>query len=102
MPEPCPLHMFVSNFDHQLGTQRLPRQVLALAPAALAARHSMLATAVRGSMLRPGLPRVIRESVLAVGREVFDKLPALLIGKACADADMPERAGIVEQAEQQG
>src|SRR5437870_2711 len=35
------LHVFVGDFDHQLGPQRLPRQVLALAPAALATRHAM-------------------------------------------------------------
>src|SRR5213593_2842244 len=34
------LHMLVSHFDHQFGPQRLPREVLALAPAALAAWHA--------------------------------------------------------------
>ena len=35
------LHVLVGDFDHQLGPQRLPRQILALAPAALAAGHAM-------------------------------------------------------------
>src|SRR5579864_3691899 len=72
------LHMFVSDFDYQLGPQRLPRQVLALAPAALAARHAMPGFAGCGIMLRPALPGVIGESVLAIGREVFRELMALL------------------------
>ena len=43
-PASCPCAIFetapcdVGDFDHQLGPQRLPRQVLALAPAALATR----------------------------------------------------------------
>ena len=41
VPEAGALHVLISDFDHQLGPQRLPRQVLALAPAALAARHAM-------------------------------------------------------------
>src|SRR5262245_55949279 len=41
MTEACALHVFVSDFDHQLGPQRLPGQVLALAPAALASRYAM-------------------------------------------------------------
>ncbi len=40
--EAAALHVLVGDFDHQLGPQRLPRQVLALAPAALAARHALL------------------------------------------------------------
>ena len=41
VPEAGALHVLVGDFDHQLGPQRLPRQVLALAPAALASRHAM-------------------------------------------------------------
>src|SRR5712691_7110510 len=34
------LHVVVGDFDHQLASEWFPRQVLALAPAALAARHA--------------------------------------------------------------
>jgi len=44
---------------------------------------------------------MIGERVLAIGRQVFNKLPALLLRKAGADADVLQRARIVEQAEQQ-
>ncbi len=39
--EASALHMLVRNFDYQLGSERLPRKILALAPTALASRHSM-------------------------------------------------------------
>ncbi len=35
------LHVLVSNFNHELGSQWLPRHVLAMTPATLRARHSM-------------------------------------------------------------
>ena len=92
--------MVVRDFDHQLGTQRLPGQVLALAPAALATRHAMLGFADCGSRLGPVLPRMGGEGVLAVGTEVFRELPAVHLREARADADVLKRAGVVEKAEQ--
>ena len=44
---------------------------------------------------------MVGERVLAIGREEFSELPALLLGEAGADADVLQRACIVEQAEQQ-
>src|SRR5271154_5980391 len=41
MTESRPLHMLVCNFDHQLGSERLPGQILAVAPTALTSRHPM-------------------------------------------------------------
>ena len=41
MTESRPLHMLVCNFDYQLGSERLPRQILAVAPTALTSRHPM-------------------------------------------------------------
>src|SRR5580704_1812854 len=41
MAEAAPLHVLVSDFHYQFGTQRLPGQVLALTPAALATRHPL-------------------------------------------------------------
>src|SRR6266404_2649956 len=66
VPEASALHVLISDFDHQLRSQRLPRQVLALAPAALATGHAMAGFTVRGRMLRPLLPRVIDKRVLPI------------------------------------
>src|SRR5215510_10443469 len=43
MTETASLHMFVCDLDDQLGTKRFPRKILIPAPAALAARHAMVA-----------------------------------------------------------
>jgi hypothetical protein len=37
------LHVFVGDFDDEFWTQRFPGQILALAPAALAPRHAVVA-----------------------------------------------------------
>ena len=44
---------------------------------------------------------MIGERVLAIRREKFHQLLALLLREAGADADVLQRAGIVEEAEQQ-
>src|SRR5580704_4976702 len=99
VPEASALHVLICDFDHQLRPQRLPRQVLALAPAALATRHALPGFTGCGPILRPALPRMIRERVPAIRREIFRELPALLFRKARADADVLQRARIVEKAE---
>src|SRR5215831_13780430 len=99
--EAVALHVVVSDFDDQFRTQRLPRQVLALAPAALAARHAVRGFAVRWCMLGPIFPRVSAESVLTVGCEEFYQLASLLFCEARADADMLQHAIIVEETEQE-
>src|SRR5689334_8479828 len=73
--ETSALHVLVGNFDDQFGAQRLPRKVLALAPAALAARHSMSAGALD---VGPQLPGVIHERVFSIWGEEFDQLTAFL------------------------
>src|SRR5262249_56890777 len=40
------LHVIVGDFDHQLGPQRHPGEVLVLAPAALHPRHALRAAAL--------------------------------------------------------
>ena len=50
---------------------------------------------------RPNVSKGERQARLAVGCEEFYKLAALLIREARADADMLQRAGVVEKAEQQ-
>src|ERR1700730_10027491 len=93
------LQVLVSDFGHQLGPQRLPRQALALAPAALPARHALSGLTACGAMLRPVLPRMMGKRVLPIRRQVFGELPALLLRKARANADVLQRARIVEKAE---
>src|SRR5438093_326887 len=41
MSEAVALHVVVSHLDHQLGSQWLPGQILAVTPAALGARDTM-------------------------------------------------------------
>src|SRR5438132_13796307 len=86
--EPAALHVVVGDFDHQLGTQRFPGQILALAPAALGARHTTSGLTVFRSVLRPVFPGVSGQGVLTVRGEVFCKLEAPLFRDARADADV--------------
>src|SRR5580704_5100828 len=41
MTESRALHMLVRNLDYQLGSERLPGQIFAVAPTALTSRHPM-------------------------------------------------------------
>src|ERR1041384_3621466 len=91
------LHVIVSDFNHKLRPQRLPGQIFARAPAALATRDAMLAFIVFG----PFLPGMIRQRVLSITREKLDKVFAHLIRKACAHPDMLERTRVVIQPKQQ-
>src|SRR5262249_37698157 len=99
--EAVALHVLVSDFHHQFGTQRLPRQVLALAPAALTTGHAMFGFTARRSMLSPILPRVSGQRILAVWSEEFYQLAALLFREARANSNMLQRAGVVKKAEQE-
>src|SRR4029077_8958253 len=56
VPEAGPLHVLVGDFDHEVRPQRLPRQVLSLAPAALASRNALPRSP--GRCIRPALPWV--------------------------------------------
>ena len=51
-------------------------------------------------LLGPIFPGMSRQRVFAVWREKFDELAPLLVGEAGADADMLQRAGVVEKTEQ--
>src|SRR5439155_15546481 len=95
------LHVLVSDFHHQFGPQGLPRQILALAPAALATRHAMRRSLACLSMLRPVFPGVSGERILAIRREELRELPALLQREARANADVLQCARIVEKPEQE-
>jgi hypothetical protein len=69
------LHVLVSDFDHQFGPQRLPRQGPCPGssgsgrPACDAHLHRRRAHA------RPELPGVSGERILAIGREIFRRVP---------------------------
>src|SRR5688572_22878142 len=71
VPEAAALHVVVCDFNHQLGTQRFPREILALAPAALSSRHALR------DFAGPMFPGVTGERIVAVGSKEFRKLPAL-------------------------
>src|SRR5262245_35335462 len=60
------LHVVVRDLDHQLRPQRLPREILAPAPAAVAPRHA-LRSGLRGALLRPVPPGMVAERLRAVG-----------------------------------
>src|SRR6267378_2300121 len=66
MTEAASLHVVVSDLHHQLGSQWFPRQVLALAPSALTARHAFDSFIRRTFLVRPCLPGVSIERVFAV------------------------------------
>src|SRR5579863_10472355 len=101
VPETSALHVLVCDFDNQFGPQRLPRKILALAPAALAAWHAMPGAAIGWSMFRPSLPGVICEGVLPIWIEKLDQLLALLVREAGTYPNVLQIAGIVEEPQQQ-
>jgi hypothetical protein len=99
--EAVALHVVVSDFDDQLGTERLPGQILTAAPATLRARHTMRCIAALRCLFGPVSPRVSGKGILSVRAEKFDQLAPLLVREARAHADVLQRAGIIEKAEQQ-
>src|SRR5262245_12007028 len=94
------LHVVVRDLDHQLRPERLPREILALAPAAVAPRHA-LRTRLRAVLARPVPPGMIGERIRAVGRERRDELAPLRVGEARHHADVLERARRVVEPEQE-
>src|SRR5213076_2966119 len=84
----APLHVIVRDLDDELGAERLPRQILPLAPSALHPGASVRSLVRLG--FRPGAPRVPVERVLAIRREKVDELAPLLVGEARAHPDMLE------------
>ena len=98
MTESVALHVVVSDFHHQLGPERLPRQILSLTPAALAARHA--ADSFSGFLFRPALPRMIGERVFAIGLKELCKLEPFFITEAGANAHMLQTAAVIEQSKQ--
>ena len=69
--KPAPLHVFVRHLYNQLGTQRLPGEILALTPSALAAGHPVLSVDAIEFMLLRETPWVVGRCVFTEGGEVF-------------------------------
>jgi hypothetical protein len=101
MAETVSLHVIVCDFDHQLGSQWFPRQVLALTPAALATRHATDTLIAGISMLGPRLPRMTGERVFTVRLEEFCEFLAFPGAEARTNSDVLQSAGIVKEAQQQ-
>src|SRR5688500_11874233 len=72
------LHVFVSNFNNQLGSEWLPRQILPTTPATLPARH---ATRFMGFGHGPLSPRMRLERVFAIRLQKFNQFDPFLIRK---------------------
>src|SRR5205085_897455 len=94
VPEPAALHVIVFDLSDQFRPQRFPREILPLTPAALAAGDALLAS-------RPMFPRMIRERILPIRREILCKFAASDLCKACTNPNVVQRAIVVEQTQKQ-
>ena len=95
--EPVPLEVLVRDLGDQLGTQRLPRQVLRRVPAARRAGH-----AGRGRVgAAPVAPRMVSQRVHAVGGQLVDELAAERRREAAGHPDVVEHPVVVVEAEEQ-
>src|SRR3712207_1780703 len=97
--KPTTFELVVLDLDDQLRPQRNPREVLFGVPAALRARHAVLAVLLDLSV-RPLLPRVPVQRLGPVGRQLLDQLRAAGHREGRGDADVLQGALVVE-AEQQ-
>src|SRR5438105_14009377 len=93
----CPLHMVISDLDHQLRTKRLPSEILALAPAAQTARTPLTALVVQG----PIFPRMTVDIGRAEWPQIFHQLAAPRAREVRADAHVPEVSLAVIEPEKQ-
>ena len=93
----CPLHMVISDLDHQLRTKRLPSEILALAPAAQTARTALTALVVQG----PIFPRMTVDIGRAVWPQIFHQLAAPRAREVRADAHVLEVSLAVIEPEKQ-
>src|SRR5581483_10329010 len=89
--EAVALHVILSDFHSQTGTQRFPGQILSLTPAALTAGHA-LCHAGSAAHLRcvfyPQLPRMSDERVGTLRFEELPYFPPLLHPEARAHSDI--------------
>src|ERR1700738_167109 len=94
--EAAGLRVFVGDFDNELGTEGFPRQVFAIAPAALRAGHAVGFVLALGTVFDPVAPWVVGKRILPIRCEKLDKFTTFRPGKAGADADVLQYAGVVE------
>src|SRR5262249_39690679 len=92
------LHVVVLHLADALDAKRLPRQILAGAPAALAAGH---ACDLSVDLARPLLPGMIVERVLAQRRELYGEIPAHGHRERRGDADVLQMPPLVIESQQQ-
>src|SRR5262249_6326229 len=100
--KPRALQVIVLHLAHALDAQGLPREILASAPSALSAGHTRrdaLACAVRP--FSPGAPRMLIQRVLAQWLQLLRELLAHRHREGGGDADVMQRAFVVEHAEEQ-
>src|SRR5215213_8803031 len=85
------LHVIISNFHHELRSQRLPRQILPRAPTTLRTGNPEIVT-------RPFLPRMFRERVFAVRLQKLHQIDTLLIRKTRTHTDVLQVTRVVKKS----
>src|SRR5581483_1270655 len=95
--EALALHVVVLHLAHALEAQRLPREVLPGAPAALRAGHAL--RCVLG--VRPILPRMVLQRAAPQWLELLRESAARPRVERGRDADVVQHAALVVQAEEQ-
>src|SRR5262249_21196545 len=98
VPEPVALQVVILDLAHPLDAQRLPREVLARAPSALAAGHPRRLAAVH---IRPAAPGMVVERALAEGCQLDGELSPPLHRERGRDPDVVERTRVVVEPKQQ-
>src|SRR5262249_22360475 len=88
MAEAVSLHVIVGDLYHQFRTQRFPRQIFALTPAALPPGHAFDSLASVSSRFGPLFPGMICKRILAVGNQKFCQLRTFFRAEARAHSDM--------------
>src|SRR5688500_18168146 len=97
VPEPIALQVVVLHFADPLDAERLPRQILAGAPAALPARHPL-----SGSLrLGPLAPRMRLQRVLPQRLQLFDERLACSHRERGSHADVVQPAFVVVETQEQ-
>src|SRR5215831_4606500 len=99
MPKAISLHVVICDLNHKLWPQWFPRQIFALAPAALTARHPL--HSVLSHTFCPMSPGMSLERVVSIWIEKLYKFFSLGSAEACADADMLQGSRIIVKAEKQ-
>ena len=96
MPEAVALQVVERHLAHELGTQRLPLELLARVPVALGPWHPAGGGLHR---LRPPGPRMALERVLPIGLELADELTPAGHAERGGHADVMQGAGLVVETE---